>query len=198
MGAERPTGATISGPCPGCDRMIVGMMPERCFICGHSFVDAIKAQNPSFEPTPGFKSPVGDIQPEVEADAWEKVGAAMNKRMDDQREIGNRRQEQITNLITTFVLDRRARRTDASEGDTVRKLNNFINETIPGIHIDAIEVSQDMQGNMEVSFRASDLRERIVDIEAKAMFTDAQLNRAEADADEELAKEAASEEEEGE
>lgn len=59
----------MDGPCPGCGTRIVGMMPQRCFYCGHDFTEAIKAQNEGFKPDPGYKSPIGDIQDEVRAAA---------------------------------------------------------------------------------------------------------------------------------
>lgn len=77
------TGAAIDGPCPGCNRRIIGMMPQRCFYCGYDFTDAIKAQNPNFKPDVGYKSPIADAQPAVEAAAMEEAEHALDAKLND-------------------------------------------------------------------------------------------------------------------
>jgi hypothetical protein len=57
------TGAHFAGiaRCPGCGRQIAGMIPQRCFFCGHDFSTDIQEQNPDFVPDPLYKTPIDPV-----------------------------------------------------------------------------------------------------------------------------------------
>lgn len=57
------TGAHFSGiaRCPGCGKQIAGMIPQRCFFCGHDFSTDIQKQNPDFVPDPLYQTPTDPV-----------------------------------------------------------------------------------------------------------------------------------------
>lgn len=195
MGADRPTGAIIDGNCPGCGRRIVGMMPERCFICGHSFTEAIRAQNPNFQPTPGYKSPVGDVQDEIReaaeaeaasildpdgvwhdknvgTDPFEQMASAINSRLDDQRDIGKEIEKRLGEVAEKYL----GPFTEPNDVVLVR-FEKDLRAAVPGIDVRHSEISTyydtaDGQNKKEIKAIVDYIPERIVEIEIRKVGLD--------------------------
>lgn len=105
----------MQGPCPGCEKTIVGMMPQRCFFCGYDFTESIKAQNESFEPDPNYKVPSDGLPTEEEVyrelknrDRYgpspeEAAVEATLSAIDRQKKLGEEIQKQAQTVAEAYV-----------------------------------------------------------------------------------------------